>query len=79
MSIINSIRSYILEDEFKITFLNNRVNIVNYLSIGSIDSNKVIIKYNNGIVSVKGSNLVLSKLMNSEILISGDIYSIDFR
>ena len=79
VSIINSIRSYILEDEFKITFLNNRVNIVNYLSIGSIDSNKVIIKYNNGIVSVKGSNLVLSKLMNSEILISGDIYSIDFR
>lgn len=79
MSIINSIRSYILEDEFKITYLNNRVNIVNYLSIGSIDSNKVIIKYNNGIVSVKGSNLVLSKLMNSEILISGDIYSIDFR
>lgn len=79
VSIINSIRSYILEDEFKITYLNNRVNIVNYLSIGSIDSNKVIIKYNNGIVSVKGSNLVLSKLMNSEILISGDIYSIDFR
>lgn len=79
VSIINSIRSYIVEDEFKIIFLNNRVNIVNYLSIGSIDSNKVIIKYNNGICSVKGNNLVLSKLMNNEILISGDIYSIDFR
>lgn len=79
MSIFNSIRSYILEDEFKITFLNNRVNIINYLSIGSIDSNKIIIKYNNGVCIVKGNNLVLSKLMNNEILISGDIYSIDFR
>ena len=79
MGIINSIRSYILEDEFKITILNNKVNIVNYQSIGIIDTNKVIVKYDFGSVSVRGDNLVLSKLMNNEILISGNIYSIDFR
>ena len=79
MSIINSIRSYILEDEFKITVLKNKVNIVNYSSIGIIDTNKVIVKYDFGSVSVRGDNLVLSKLMNNEILISGNIYSIDFR
>ena len=79
MSIINSIRSYILEDEFKITILNNKVNIVNYQSIGIIDTNKVVVKYDFGSVSVRGDNLVLSKLMNNEILISGNIYSIDFR
>lgn len=79
MGIINSIRSYILEDEFKITVLKNKVNIVNYSSIGIIDTNKVIVKYDFGSVSVRGDNLVLSKLMNNEILISGNIYSIDFR
>ncbi len=79
MGIINSIRSYILEDEFKITILNNKVNIVNYQSIGIIDTNKVVVKYDFGSVSVRGDNLVLSKLMNNEILISGNIYSIDFR
>ena len=79
MGIINSIRSYILEDEFKITIVNNKVNIVNYSDIGIIDTNKVVVKYDSGSVSVKGNNLVLSKLMNNEILISGDIYSIDFR
>ena len=79
MGIINSIRSYILEDEVNITVLKNKVNIVNYSSIGIIDTNKVIVKYDFGSVSVRGDNLVLSKLMNNEILISGNIYSIDFR
>lgn len=79
MRIINSIRSYILEEEFKITILNNKVNIVNYTSIGAIDDSKVMIKHENGYVTIKGSNLVVSRLMNNEILISGNINSLEFR
>ena len=48
MSIINNIRSYILDEEFKITYLNNRINIVNYDSIGHFDNNKVLIE---GVIS----------------------------
>lgn len=79
MHIINSIRSYILDEEFKITILKERVNIVNYTSISNIDDNKVTIKYDNGNVIIKGNNLVVSRLMNDEILISGKINSIEFR
>ena len=49
MNIINDIKSYILEDDLKITIINNNIDIVNYTDIGHIDSNKVIIKYNNKI------------------------------
>ena len=79
MHLINSIRSYILEDDFKITLINNKINIVNYTSIGSFDDTKIIIKYKNGDVIIKGNDLVVSKLMNEEILISGNIKLLEFR
>ena len=79
MHIINSIRSYILDEEFKITILKERVNIVNYTSISNIDDNKVTIKYDNGNVIIKGNDLAVSRLMNDEILISGKINTIEFR
>ena len=44
MSVIKNIRSYILEEEFKITILDGRINIVNYTNIGHFDDNKVIVK-----------------------------------
>lgn len=77
--IINSIKSYILEEEFKLIFLNNKVNINNYTSIGHFDSNRVIVKYDKGEVLIKGNDLVVSKLMNDEILIEGSINNIEFR
>ena len=77
--IIQDIKSYILDEEFKLLFLNNKVNITNYTGIGHFDSNKVIIKYIKGEVLIKGNNLVVSKLMNDEILIEGNINNIEFR
>ena len=79
MRIINNIRSYILEEEFKLTYLHNKINIVNYDTIGHFDNNKVSINYNNKKLIIKGNNLVVSKLMNDEVLIEGDIINIEFR
>jgi len=79
LNIINGIRSYILEDDLKITILNNKINIVNYKDIGHFDSNKIVVKVDNGEVIVKGSDLVVSKLLSSEILITGNFSNIEFR
>ena len=79
MNIINGIRSYILENDLKITILNNKINIVNYKDIGHFDTNKVIIKVEDGQIVIKGSELVVSKLMNSEVLITGKFSNIEFR
>ena len=79
MNIINGIRAYVLEDDLKITILNNKINIVNYNDIGHFDSNKVVVKVDNGERVVKGNDLVVSKLMNSEILITGNFSNIEFR
>ena len=73
------LRSYFLENEFKVTYIQNKGNIVNYESIGHFDSNKIIVRKNNGSIIINGNNLVVSKLLNDEILIDGKISSIEFR
>lgn len=79
MNIIKSIRSYISEDDISMTILNNKINITNYIDIGHFDSNKVIVKTNYGNIIIKGNNLVVSKLLNDEILITGEFNNIEFR
>ena len=79
MNIIDGIRSYIMENDTKITIINNKINITNYIDIGHFDSNKIIVKLNNKNIIVRGNDLVVSKLLDSEILITGEFYNIEFR
>ena len=79
MKVINNIRSFLLEDNFEIRVFKNRINIVNYNSIGHFDSNKIIIYYDEGSIAVKGEKLVVSKLLQDEILITGIIQNIELR
>ena len=73
------IRNYIFERDFKITILNNQINVVNYLSIESVSTNKITLKYEKGILDISGDNLVIKKLLNDEILIIGNIKSLELR
>lgn len=73
------LRNYFLENEFKVTYFQNKVNIVNYESIEHFDSNKIIVRKNNESIIINGNNLVVSKLLNDEILIEGKISNIEFR
>lgn len=75
----NKLRTYILEDEFEMKLLNNRIDIINYKSIGHLDSNKMIIRHENGNVIINGRNLVVAKLVKEEILIVGNISNIELR
>lgn len=79
MKIVNNIRSFLLEDDFEIRIYKNRINIVNYDSIGHFDSNKINIYYSNGLITIKGDNLVVSKLLKDEVLITGIIKNIEMR
>lgn len=76
----NGIRSYILEDEFKIVILNNKINIANYYEMGHFDSNKIIVRYTNDkCLIINGSDMCVSKLKKNEVLVEGTFYNIEFR
>jgi len=79
MSLITRARNYLLDETFNMRVLKNKVNICNYETIGYLDDNLIIINYDEGEVKIKGENLVVSKLLNDEILISGKIKNIEMR
>lgn len=76
---LNHLRTYILENEFKITILMGRIDIVNYLEIDHFDDTKIIVRFEKGIVIIKGENLTISKLLNDELLILGKIKAVEFN
>ena len=76
---LKKIRSYILEEEFKVIIRQNKLNIVNYIELIDFNDYEVKIKYIDGILLVKGNNLILKKILNDELLIEGNISTIEFR
>lgn len=79
MKIINKFRSYILEDEFSMNVSKDKIDIMNYTTIGQIDTNKMIIYYDGGVIIINGKNLTLLKMLDDEILISGLINNIELK
>ena len=74
-----SIRSYFLEEQFQLIYLQKQIDIINYQEIDSFDEEKIRIRYKGGVLIVAGHNLSISKLLDDEILIRGDIEKIEFR
>ena len=76
MSLFKDLRNYVLEEEFKIIYLNNKLEVINYIDISHFDTSKIIITYKSGELKVTGKNLVVSKLLSDELLIEGNILNI---
>ena len=79
MNLFKDVRNYILEEKFKIIYLEGKLNLINYSSVLSFDSEKIIINCENKVLEVKGENLVISKILIDELLIEGNIKKIEFR
>ncbi len=76
---LKDLRTYILENEFKINILIGKIDIVNYIEIDHFDDTKIMVRYEKGLVVIKGENLTISKLLNDELLILGKIKSLEFK
>ena len=73
----DGLMSYIKDEEFRINIYHNRINIVNYLDVISLDEDRVSIKYNEGNIVIKGEDLLVKKILDKEILIIGSIKLIE--
>lgn len=79
MKQVDKFRNYLLENDFKITILDGKIDVINYISVEHFDFNKIIIKYDNGLITINGNNLVVTRLISDEILITGIFKNIEFR
>lgn len=76
---LKDLRNYILENKFKINIYENNINIINYKEIDHFDDKIIIVRYEKGIITVKGEDLIITKLLEDEILINGKTRNIEFK
>ncbi len=75
---LKNIIRYVKNDDFYINIWKNRINIVNFKEIVVLEENKIVILSPYNKVIIKGSNLSINKLLDSEILITGIFTLIEF-
>lgn len=73
------LKNVIYDKNFKMTILENQINIKPFKDILIFEENELLIKTENKIIKIKGENLTINKLENYEILILGKIITIEFR
>lgn len=76
---LNKLKDYINDDSFKINIYKNKINVVNYLDIITLEESRISLKYQQGMIIIKGNNLSVNKLLDNEILITGEIKSVELE
>lgn len=76
---LRELRNYVIDSSFSLHYTKDGLNIVNYTSMITMEENRISLQYEKGSVVVNGASLVVKKLMDEEILIVGNISSIEFR
>ena len=74
---LNNINRYLMDTESKLILKDNYLNIINYIEIKDFSSNKILVKTKSKIITIKGDNLVVSKMQDNEVLITGIISIIE--
>jgi len=73
------LRNYISDVEFRVNLYKDKVHIVNYTKIVTIEKSRISIGYSSGMLIIKGKDLALKKLLDDEILIKGIINSVELE
>jgi len=75
---IEKIKDYIKDEEFKMSIFENRIHVINYEEILSLENSRVSFKVVDKRIVLKGTNLTVKRLVNKELLLSGKISEIVF-
>lgn len=74
---IESIRDYIKDSDFRFTVYKDKIDIINYQKIISLEDDKILLLGGNKKITIRGKNLTLNKLLDEEVLILGTITKIE--
>lgn len=73
----DKIRTYIKDDEFRLILFNDRVYITNYEEILTLNNKRISVNSGTNLIVIKGEGLILNKLLDKEVLITGQIFMIE--
>ena len=73
----NKISNYINDKEFKFTVYEDKIHIINFNKIITLEDNYISVLSINKKINIKGLELVLIKLIDNELLVKGNVSSIE--
>jgi hypothetical protein len=74
---LRRVYEFVKDEEFRFTVFNNRIHVVNYKKINTLNSDYILIESDDRRIGIKGNNLVLNKMLDREILVIGNVKSIE--
>ena len=76
MRLINKLDRYLENKNYEIIIKENSINVINFKEIIDFSMNKISLKCDEKIINVEGKNLIISKMIDDELLITGIIFNI---
>lgn len=74
---LNKISEYLNDNTFKLTLYEDKLHIINYQRIITLENNYVKVSTKNKKILILGDNLSLKKIVDNELLVSGNISKIE--
>ena len=79
MGLRNKIDNYLNDQEYRIIIEKDYVNINNYIEILDFNSTRVSVRHDKGITSIEGTDLVVNKMVEDEMLITGNFVCVNLK
>jgi hypothetical protein len=79
VKLFDKLDRYLVDNDYKVTISSKGVHIINYLEIVDFSCSKVIVKYRDGVTTFIGRDLVVSKMLEDEVFITGKLDSIVYN
>ena len=73
----DSLNNYINDKEFRINLYKDKINVINYRKIVSLEENNISILSANKQIIINGNNFKLIKILENELLIKGNLTNIE--
>ena len=70
---------YLVDKDYKITISDRTVHIMNYEEVEDFSNTRVVIRYNKGKTVLLGTDLVVTKMQDEELLITGKLKTIEYN
>ena len=76
MRLINKLEKFLEDENYKIIIKERQVNILNFKEILDFSSNQISLRCKSQIINIEGKNMIITKMLDEEILITGIILNI---
>lgn len=76
-NMLDRLNNYIDDKKFKLIYEENLIDIINYTRLITIENNYVSLYIDNKKIIIKGKKLILKKLLDNELLLNGEVTSLE--